>query len=96
MFEVVEATAGTTLEMKFRRYLTAALNAFKEKMLAEEEDPDGLQRIDSREPVTGKEETAVYDLTGRRVGSVSGGQRQPGRQPAKGIYIVNGRKMALP
>ena len=103
MFEVVEATAGTTLEMKFRRYLnsyfgltTASLNAFKEKMLAEEEDPDGLQRIDSREPVTHKEETAVYDLTGRRVGSVSGGQRQPGRQLAKGIYIVNGRKMALP
>ena len=103
MFEVVEATAGTTLEMKFRRYLnsyfgltTAALNAFKEKMLAEEEDPDGLQRIDCRESVTHKEETAVYDLTGRRVGSVSGGQRQPGRQPAKGIYIVNGRKMALP
>ena len=65
-------------------------------MLAEEEDPDGLQRIDCRESVTHKEETAVYDLTGRRVGSVSGGQRQPGRQPAKGIYIVNGRKMALP
>lgn len=87
MFAMIEALDGETLEQKFRTYLTTefglsneAIDNFREQMLGEKENPDGIQVIESRES---RNNNRIYDLSGRMVT----GKLQ------KGIYIINGKKI---
>ncbi|MBP5630353.1 MAG: tyrosine-protein phosphatase, partial [Bacteroidaceae bacterium] len=87
MFAMIEALDGETLEQKFRTYLTTefglsneAIDNFREQMLGEKEDPDGIQVVESR---VSRNNNRIYDLSGRMVT----GKLQ------KGIYIVNGKKI---
>ena len=87
MFAMIEALDGETLEQKFRTYLTTefglsneAIDNFREQMLGEKEDPDGIQVIESR---VSSNNNRIYDLSGRMVT----GKLQ------KGIYIINGKKI---
>ena len=93
MFAMIEALEGETLEQKFRTYLTTyfeisdeAIDAFRDKMLVEAEDPNSLYEIqnDEGEMVNGQWSNGkCFDLSGRMVNG----------KWSKGIYIVNGKKI---
>jgi hypothetical protein len=54
---------------------------------------DGIPQVENGELKI--ENSAVYDLSGRKVGEVSGRHGSLPLQLQKGIYIVNGKKVAI-
>jgi 5-hydroxyisourate hydrolase-like protein (transthyretin family) len=59
---------------------------------APEEDPDGVKEIKSLTPALSKGEVDWYDLSGRKINSQSTIHNS---QLQRGIYIVNGKKVAI-
>ena len=89
MFTMIEALEGETLEEKFRTYLrtefsitNSAIDAFREKMLVEEEETG----FDFRQPTTVNRQQSIYDLQGRKM---------PNGKLPRGIYIKDGKKVVL-
>jgi exopolysaccharide biosynthesis protein/protein tyrosine/serine phosphatase len=97
MFATVEAQEGETLEEKFRTYLrsyfsiaNSSIDTFREKMLGTQEEVDGISGKPTPDPSRNGGE--VYDLSGRRINSQFSIFNS---QLPKGIYIVNGKKIAI-
>lgn len=88
---------GKTLQERFYSYLSTYVKADKDNLDAIiaymlNTDPDGIEDIPEQPATPARpDNNAVYDLQGRRI-STKSGQRAP---LSRGIYIVNGRKVAM-
>ena len=76
-----------------KAYLKVPVSAGAAKSLMLDDSVDGIRQVENGELKI--ENSAVYDLSGRKVGEVSGRHGSLPLQLQKGIYIVNGKKVAI-
>ena len=100
MFAAVEAKNGDTLEDKFREYVkstfgltNAAINAFRDKMLEPDIDV-GIQTIEAQAS-RAEGNMDIYTLSGLKVKQGSTAEGKVNGQLPRGIYILNGHKIAV-
>ncbi|MBO4550308.1 MAG: tyrosine-protein phosphatase, partial [Bacteroidaceae bacterium] len=91
MFAAVEEMEGETLADKFRKYLVSyigipntSINTFREKMLEEADDPNGIFEIQGSGFNTQNGSSAIFNLWGQRLSNMQ-----------KGINIVQGKKILV-
>ena len=91
MFAAVEEMEGETLEDKFRKYLVSyigipntSINTFREKMLEDADDPNGIFEIQDSGFNTQNGSSVIYNLWGQRLSNMQ-----------KGINIVQGKKILV-
>ena len=91
MFAAVEEMEGEALEDKFRKYLVSyigipntSINTFREKMLEDADDPNGIFEIQDSGFNIQNGSSAIYNLWGQRLSNMQ-----------KGINIVQGKKILV-